>query len=83
MTICGLFPALSVMVTAPVRVLPTVGVKVTLIVQFAVMASELGTAQVLVWAKSPLALMLVMFRGALPVFVNVTTCGVGLVVVTI
>lgn len=35
LTVCGLAPALSVMVSAPVRVPVAVGVKVTLIMQFA------------------------------------------------
>ena len=62
--------ALSVMVTAPVLVPPVVGLKVTLMVQLAPAATL--EPQVLVWEKSPLALMLVMLRVALPVFLSVT-----------
>ena len=51
LTVCGLPVALSVRVTAAVRVPVAVGVKVTLIVQLAPAATELP--QVLVWAKSP------------------------------
>ena len=40
--VCGLFDALSVIVTAPVRVPETVGVKVTEILQLAFAASEAG-----------------------------------------
>jgi len=66
-TCCGLFGALSVMVTAPVRVPTWVGVKVTLILQFLPAASVapqgLGlTAR----AKSPLIPMPLIFRVALP-----------------
>ena len=62
--------ALSVIVTAPVRVPAAVGLKVTLSVQLA-LAARLEP-QVLVWEKSPLAVMLVMLRVALPVLLRVT-----------
>jgi hypothetical protein len=62
--------ALSVMVTAPVLVPAAVGLKVTLRVQLAPAATL--EPQVLVWEKSPLALMLVIVRLALPVFLSVT-----------
>ena len=62
--------ALSVMVTAPVRVPVAVGLKVTLRVQLA-LAARLEP-QVLVWEKSPLAVMLIMLRVALPVLLRVT-----------
>ena len=62
--------ALSVMVTAPVLVPVAVGLKVTLRVQLALAATL--EPQVLVWEKSPLALMLVMLRVALPVLLRVT-----------
>ena len=62
--------ALSVIVTAPVRVPAAVGLKVTLRVQLA-LAARLAP-QVLVWEKSPLAVMLVMLRVALPVLLRVT-----------
>ena len=60
------------------------GVNVTLMVQFAPVATE--PPQLLVWAKSPLLMpvmaMLVMVSGPLPVFVSVTGFG-GLVVETV
>jgi hypothetical protein len=62
--------ALSVMVTAPVRAPAAVGLKVTLRVQLALAATL--EPQVLVWEKSPLALMLLIVRPALPVFFSVT-----------
>ena len=62
--------ALSVMVTAPVRVPAAVGLKVTLSVQLALTATL--EPQVLVWEKSPLVLMLVIVSPALPVFLSVT-----------
>jgi hypothetical protein len=58
------------MVTAPVRVPAAVGLKVTLMVQLVPVATL--DPQVLVWEKSPLAVMLVMLRVALPVFLSVT-----------
>jgi hypothetical protein len=62
--------ALSVMVTAPVLVPMAVGLKVTLRVQLAATATL--EPQVLVWEKSPLTVILVMLRTALPVFLSVT-----------
>jgi hypothetical protein len=62
--------ALSAMVTAPVLVPAAVGLKVTLSVQLP-LAARLEP-QVLVWEKSPLTVMLVMLRAALPVFLRVT-----------
>jgi hypothetical protein len=62
--------ALSVMVTAPVLVPVAVGLKVTLRVQLA-LAARLEP-QVLVWEKSPLTVMLVMLRVALPVLLRET-----------
>jgi hypothetical protein len=62
--------ALSVMVTEPLREPVAVGVKVTLIEQEALGARL--EPQVLVWEKSPLTVMLVMLRVALPVFLSVT-----------
>jgi hypothetical protein len=50
-----------------------VGVKVTLIVQPAPAATE--PAQVLVWAKSPLVVMVKGVRAPFPVLVSVTICG--------
>jgi hypothetical protein len=62
--------ALSVMVTDPVLVPAAVGLKVTLRVQLAPAATL--EPQVLVWEKSPLTVMLVMLRTALPAFLRVT-----------
>src|SRR5208337_3257708 len=70
LTVCVAGLALSVMVTAPVRVPAAVGLKVTLRVQLAPAATL--EPQVLVWEKSPLTVMLVMLRVALPVFLRVT-----------
>ena len=61
--------ALSVMVTTPVRVQAAVGMKVTLRVQLALTATL--EPQVFVWEKSPLTVMLVMRRVALPVLLRV------------
>ena len=77
---CGLPVALSVMVMAPVLVPVAVGVNVTLMVQLAPAAT--GVPQVVVWAKSPLGTILVMFSNAVPVFVSVTVRA-ALVVFTI
>ena len=58
------------MVKAPFREPLAVGVKVTLRVQLALAATL--APQVLVCEKSPLAVMLVMLRVALPVLLRVT-----------
>ena len=71
-TVCGLPVALSVTVIDPLRAPPAVGVKITEMVQFAPAATE--APHVLVWLKSPLATMLVIDKGAVPVFVSVTVC---------
>ena len=60
LVVCGLLLALSLTVRVPLRAPTTVGVKVTLTVHLPLLASELP--QVLVWAKSPLAAMLVIDR---------------------
>jgi hypothetical protein len=70
LTVCVAGLALSVMVTTPVLVPAAVGLKVTLRVQLA-LAARLEP-QVLVWEKSPLAVMLVMLRVAFPVLLRVT-----------
>ena len=70
LTVCVAGLALSVMVTAPVLVPVAVGLKVTLMVQLALAATL--EPQVLVWEKSPLTVMLVMLRTALPVLLRVT-----------
>ena len=71
-TICGLPDALSVTVRVPWRVPPAAGVKVTLIEQLAPAASALE--QLLVWEKSPVAVMAEMARGPSPVLERVTVC---------
>ena len=73
LTVCGLPAALSATVSVPVRVPEVVGINVTLMVQLAPAATELP--QLLVWAKSPLALMAVILRAALPELLSVTVCG--------
>jgi len=74
-TVCGLPAALSVMVKVPVRVPAAVGVKVTLIMQFALAASIAGSVpQVFVSAKSPEVPIVLIVRGPVPVFVSVTVC---------
>jgi len=72
-TVWGLFGALSVMVTTPVRVPGVEGVKVTLIEQPAPAATLVP--QLVVSVKSPLAEILEMLSGALPEWVRVTVCG--------
>ena len=83
-TVWGLPVALSVMVTVAVRVPGAVGVKVTLIVQFA--PGTTVFAQLLVWPKSPelvpVTVKLVMLKFAVPLLVRVTACA-GLVVLTV
>jgi hypothetical protein len=69
-TVRGLPAASSVIVTVPLLDPPAEGPKVTLTRQLAPAASELP--QVFVWAKSPLAAILVMVRAALPVLESVT-----------
>jgi hypothetical protein len=69
-TLCGLSKALSEMLRVPVLVPLATGLKVTEIVQLAPALTLL--AQVLVWEKSPLAVMLEMANEALPVLVSVT-----------
>ena len=70
-TVCGLpARASSEIERVPERAPKAVGVKVTLMVQLAPAASE--AEQLLLCAKSPLALMEEMFSDAVPVFVRVT-----------
>jgi hypothetical protein len=71
--VCGLFGALSVMVTDPYRLPLAVGVKVTLIIQVAPGARVVP--QELVCAKSPLAATLVKVKGEPPIFVKKRDCG--------
>jgi hypothetical protein len=68
--VCGLFAALSVMVTDPYRVPVAVGVKMMLMVQLP--AGAMLALHVLVSAKSPLAATLVMFKGEPPTLCKVT-----------
>jgi hypothetical protein len=76
----GLLGPLSEIVIVPVRLPPAVGLKVTEIVQSP--SALTVVPQVLVWEKSPLAVMLVMARLAVPTLVRVTVWG-ALVVPTI
>lgn len=73
-TVCGLPPPVSLMETVALRVPLAVGVKVTLIVQLAPAPSE--EPQVLVWAKSPglvpVMVMPVMLMEVVPTFFIVT-----------
>src|SRR5260370_10939115 len=80
LTDCGLPEALSVMLRVPVRLPDAVGVNVTLMVQFALAATELP--QVLVCAKSPLVETLMTFSETLPVFARANDCA-ALVVPTV
>ena len=83
-TACGLPLALSVILTVAVRWPVVVGVKVTLIVQFAPALTLVP--QVLVSAKSPgfvpVMLMLVIVSVPLPVFVRVTVLAILVVPTT-
>ena len=72
--------ALSVRVIEPLLVPVAAGVKVTLIVQEALTARL--APQLLVWEKSPLAVMLEIVRAAFPLFVSAIDSG-ELVVPTI
>jgi hypothetical protein len=58
------------MVTTPVLVPVAVGLKVTLMVQEAPAATL--EPQVLVWEKSPLALIMILLSVAFPEFLSVT-----------
>jgi hypothetical protein len=69
-TICGLGRALSLTLRVPVRLPIAVGVKLTLIVHVDPPARL--PPQLLVSAKSPLVVMLVMLSDAVPVLLNVT-----------
>jgi len=78
--VCELSAALSVIVTAPVRVPVAVGVNLTLIWQLDPAAS--GDLHVVVREKAPLVAMLVIFSAAVPVLARVTVCA-ALVVPTL
>jgi hypothetical protein len=74
-TICGLVEALSVSVRLPERLPVAVGVKVTLITQLLLAATDALVLQVVplaATAKSPVIAMLVKDKDALPVLVTVT-----------
>ena len=64
---------MSAKLSVPARVPVAVGVKVTLIRQLAPEASE--APQLLDWAKSPLAAMLVTLNVALPTLASARVCG--------
>ena len=70
---CGLPAALSVTFSAPVREPLVDGVKVTLTLQLAFTARDVG--QLLVCPKSPVTLIPVMEREAVPQLLTVTVCG--------
>jgi hypothetical protein len=76
LTVCGLPGALSVIVSVPVRAPDAVGLNVTLIVQFPAAATLVP--QVLLWAKSPLAAILVMVIAVPPEFSSFTVCALEL-----
>lgn len=81
-TVCGLTGALSVMVTAPERVPPAVGVKVTLMVHVAAGAIAAPVEQVVPvasMAKSPEAAMPVRVKLLLPLLLRVTDWGADVV----
>lgn len=85
-TDCGLFGALSLIVTLALRAPLAPGVKVTLIVQLLPAVNVLGLiGHVLVCAKSPAlvpaTLIVVIVRSAVPLLVSVTICA-GLLVLT-
>ena len=72
-TTCGLPAALSLMVREPVLLPAAVGVKVTLMAQFAPAANPVP--QVLSCAKSPVTVIPAMVKAAVPVLVIVIVCG--------
>src|SRR5207253_867296 len=79
--ICGLPPALSVSDSVPVRAPEAVGVKVTLLLQFAPAGQVLEffptrRSSDLVAAKSPEGANELIVKAAAPVFVSVTVIGV-------
>src|SRR5207249_2971720 len=67
--VCGVPPASSLTLSVPVCRPVTVGVNVTLMAQLAPAAKVLP--QLLLWAKSPLAVILVTVRGVVPQLVSV------------
>ena len=81
-TLCGLPAALSVMLSAPVRVPTCVGVKVTLILQFLPAAKVLPQVLELT-AKSPVVAMLEMFSTPVPVLDRVTALAAEVFPITV
>src|SRR6266850_1074992 len=80
-TVCGLPPALSVIVSVPVRAPTVVGANVTLIVHVPAAASVAGlTGHAFVWAKSPEAATELIVNALVPVLVRVTVFAVLVVV---
>jgi hypothetical protein len=72
-TVCGLFAALSLIVSVPVSAPIKVGAKVTLIWQFFPAARVLPQGfELVARAKSPLVVMLLILSAALPLLVSVT-----------
>ena len=71
LTVCGLFAAASVNVSAPVRVPAAVGEKVTPILQLAP-AATLPPQVLLAMAKSPVVAILVKVRAVFSLLVKVT-----------
>ncbi len=68
--LCGLLGALSLICSAPLRAPSSVGVNVTLMLQFFPTANELPHVVELT-AKSPVAAMLLMFSVAAPLLIRV------------
>lgn len=71
-TVCGLFCAPSLIVSAPERIPDAVGVNVTLMVQLEPGARVAG--QLLVCANPPVTWMLFRFSAALPLLVTAMVC---------
>ena len=70
LTSCGLVPALSLKVSAPVTAPRALGLNVTLTVQLLARGQRAST--ILVWLESPLATIEPMERGPEPEFVSLT-----------
>src|SRR5579864_3005410 len=75
--VCGPPKALSFTVSVPARVPVAVGVNVTWIEQLPPEPRLAG--QLLLWLKSPLVVMLLMFSAPRPILVRVAVCGLLLV----
>ena len=81
-TVCGLFAASSLKVNVPLPTPITVGMKVTLTVQLA-SAVTVVPQVLLLMAKSPLMVILLIFSVLVPVFVSLTTFAALLVLSTL